>query len=327
MSWLVPSVWLTSLSGISALSMLPSYSGIWSTLQILPFWMMIAALGWSLFGPIGLVSMVRLRVDQPFSHMVETCRTQWPAILLTALGMLIAGFNMITFMWTKPLLNQMAPFWADPMLAQVDYWLFLGHDPWQLLSWLNAAPTAIFYHRGWFAMMLAILLMIFSRPSSNERSALIVTYFLLWSVVGPMIHLAMPAGGPIFFEQLGYGDRFAAIPLPSDIVQMKQYLWTSFESGDFGPGSGISAMPSLHIATVAWMQIATHVMAPRWMPVMASLGLLIFLLSISLGWHYAVDGLVGAAAAILCYRACYRVLGIRAMLTDPAAQVSAGGAR
>ena len=32
-------------------------------------------------------------------------------------------------------------------------------------------------------------------------------------------------------------------------------------------------------------------------------GLLIFLLSISLGWHYALDGIVGGAAAWLCCKA------------------------
>ena len=35
---------------------------------------------------------------------------------------------------------------------------------------------------------------------------------------------------------------------------------------------------------------------------MALPGALIFLLSISLGWHYAADGIVGSAVALACYR-------------------------
>jgi membrane-associated phospholipid phosphatase len=87
---------------------------------------------------------------------------------------------------------------------------------------------------------------------------------------------------------------------------MSDYLWTIYNGEQFGPGSGISAMPSLHIATTMWMIIAIRVHAPRWTWPMALLGTLIFLLSISLGWHYAVDGIVGAAAAIGCYWLCER---------------------
>jgi len=68
-------------------------------------------------------------------------------------------------------------------------------------------------------------------------------------------------------------------------------------------------MPSMHIATTAWTVIGFHIFARRLVMPMAAAGLLIFLLSISLGWHYAVDGIVGAASAVLCYlplRSFYR---------------------
>jgi hypothetical protein len=45
------------------------------------------------------------------------------------------------------------------------------------------------------------------------------------------------------------------------------------------------------------MLLAVHRFARRWLVPMAAAGLLIFLLSISLGWHYAVDGIAGAAGA------------------------------
>jgi hypothetical protein len=222
--------------------------------------------------------------------------------LVIAIGVALAGLNMVTFMWIKPLLNYLVLFDADPALANIDYWLFLGHDPWRLLSFLNSTPMAVFYHRGWFALMIVTLLLALSRPGSTEKSAVMLSYFLLWSVIGPAIHAVLPAGGPIFFEQLGYGDRFAAMQLPEEITSMSNYLWATYSGGTFGPGAGISAMPSLHIATTAWMVIAVCKFAPRWTGVMVGLGLLIFMLSVSLGWHYAIDGIVGAVSAILCYR-------------------------
>jgi hypothetical protein len=151
------------------------------------------------------------------------------------------------------------------------------------------------------------LLMVLSRPASIERSSILVSYFVLWSVAGPLIHLLLPAAGPVFFQNLGYGDRFAGIPVPEEMERMSSYLWTVYSGTQFAPGSGISAMPSMHIATTAWMVIAVHVLARPWSAAMTAVGLLIFLLSVSLGWHYALDGVVGAAAAVGCYLAARRI--------------------
>jgi hypothetical protein len=214
---------------------------------------------------------------------------------------------MIAFMWIKPLLNYMVPFWADPLLADADRALFLGHEPWALFTWLNSTAAAVFYQRGWFVMMILTLLVVVKAPPSPERSAILLSYFVLWSLVGPLIHALLPAAGPIFYAQMGYGDRFAALEGVPATMQVADYLWSLYSAGGFGPGSGISAMPSMHIATTAWMIIAFTVLRRRGTAVMTVAGGLIFLLSISLGWHYAMDGVVGGAAALLSYRALLAV--------------------
>ena len=109
----------------------------------------------------------------------------------------------------------------------------------------------------------------------------------------------------------------------SETREVANYLWTIYAGEGFGPGSGISAMPSLHIATTAWMVLAVRIFARRLFWPMATAGFLIFLLSIALGWHYALDGIVGGGAALLCYRLLQRFLhpparpepGCRARLT------------
>jgi hypothetical protein len=298
-SWLVPGLCLTLLSGASALVLMPNYSGVLPALGLLPLWLVASA---ALAAFYAYARMAMARVPSPFRHIAQTVRSDWRGLLMIAVGITVAGLNMIAFMWTKPLLNYYVPFWADPYLANIDRVLFLGHDPWSLLGWLNSYGTALFYHRGWFAMMILTLLLVLCRPASPKKSAVMLTYFVLWSVVGPVIHILLPAAGPVFYDDLGYGSRFAAIQLPDEMVQMSDYLWTIYQGDRFGPGSGISAMPSLHIATTVWIVLAIYVLARRWTVPMAALGLLIFLLSMSLGWHYAVDGIVGAVAAIGCYR-------------------------
>ena len=314
--WVIPCTLLTIASGAAALLLLPDYSGVMPALQLMPLWLFVAALAWALCGPQGLFPMMIARIPSPLSHLAQYLVRDWKNFLLVAFGTLIAGLNMVTFMWTKPLLNYYVPFWADPLLTRMDHILFLGHDPWSFLGWLNSMPMAIFYHRGWFALMIATLLVVLSRPGSREKSAVLLSYFLLWSAFGPLVHCLLPAGGPVFFEPLGYGNRFAAIALPDEMVVMTDYLWNSYAAGGFGPGSGISAMPSLHIATTAWMMIAIRIHAPRWLWPAGAAGALIFLLSISLGWHYAVDGVAGGAGALLCYWVSRRFLEMRAANSD-----------
>jgi membrane-associated phospholipid phosphatase len=145
-------------------------------------------------------------------------------------------------------------------------------------------------------------------PPSNRKTGILLTYFLLWSLFGPAVHTLLPAAGPVFYARLGYGARFASMPTVAETSDLAKYLWRIYSSTTFGPGAGISAMPSLHIATSAWMVIAVRVVDRRLVIPMAAAAALIFALSISLGWHYAVDGLVGAAGAVGIWFACDRLL-------------------
>lgn len=298
--WLAPSIVLTCLSGLFGIALIPNYSGIAPALSMLPMWMMGAAMLGSVYA---LVAMMLARVQSPFAHIARFFTREWRTAGFLAFCIFLAGLNMTTFMWVKPLLNYLVPFWADPLLADIDKAIFLGRDPWTLFAWSNTTGAAVFYHRGWFALMILTLLAVLSMRPSPEKSALMLTYFLLWSVVGPAIHALLPAGGPVFFAQLGYGDRFAELQHVTETRKVAEYLWTLYAGEGFGPGSGISAMPSLHIATTAWMILAVHTASRRWIWPIAMASVLIFILSISLGWHYAVDGIVGAGAAVLCYRA------------------------
>ncbi len=316
--WLVPGAAMTFVLGGFALALSPNHSNVMPALGLLPLWMFVAVGLAAICGFAGLVRMGLAGVRSPVMRIAGLALRHWRPLVVVTVGTGLAGLNMVTFMWTKPLLNFLVPFWADPLLADLRA-LFLGNDPWKFLGWLNSMPMAIFYHRAWFGLMIVTLMLVLSKPASSEKSALMLTYFLLWSVAGPLIHVLLPAGGPIFYEQLGHGDRFAGIIVPGEVAKMSAFLWTVYSSGEqFAPGSGISAMPSLHIATTAWMVMALWVLERRWAAPMVAAGLLIFLLSISLGWHYAADGIVGAAVTLLAYAMCRSMLErVRTSSSEP----------
>jgi hypothetical protein len=195
----------------------------------------------------------------------------------------------------KPLLN-LVPFTADHALADLDHALF-GLDPWVLLQWMR--PLFGYYFGGWVGGICLACLHLAMSPASGHKDRAILTYFIMWSIVGPLVHTALPAGGPIFYQLIGDGDRFAALPLTGQVLEARNYLWARHLNGFGGQYAGISAMPSLHVAFALWSALAF------WRSPLFAVGaahvLLIFLLSVATGWHYAIDGIVGAALVIAIY--------------------------
>lgn len=299
--WIVPAILLTIAAGIIGISAVPNSSGLVPALGILPAWMAGAALIGAL---ITFVSMAARGVESPIAELRNGDRRRF--VYLSGV-VVLSGLNMIAFLWLKPLLNYLVPFWADPLLANVDNALFLGNDPWRLFAWLNFPASGLVYHQCWFAMMILMLMVVAIAPPSPQKSAVMLSYFLLWSVIGPVIHTLLPAAGPIFYSRMGYGLRFEGLAPGAETETVANYLWAIYAGKDFGAGSGISAMPSMHVTITAWMVIAVWVFLRQFILPALAVGGLIFLLSISLGWHYAADGIVGTAAALGCYLA---VLGI-----------------
>lgn len=308
--WLLPAVLLTAISSAFAIALIPDQSGMVPALLLLPMWMVAAAAMGAVIVLIGTVKIMVAGVEKPIAHWCQTLLENRQLLVFVTAGMLLAGLNMIAFMWIKPLLNYLVPFWADPYLATIDRQIF-ATDPWRFFGWLNNDFTAQLYHQAWFALMVLLLLKVLSSPPSQQKSATMLTYFLLWSVFGPAVHALMPAAGPVFYERLGYGAAFAAVPQPAELREVADYLWHLYSGSKFGPASGISAMPSLHIATTTWLVIATYLFARRWIWPVSAAALLILLLSISLGWHYAIDGIVGGLGAILIYQLTYRALSLQ----------------
>lgn len=296
--WLLPSVILTIFATGATLFLVPEFSGLVPALRILPAWMTSAALILIFYH---LVLMMRQGVKRPIAELRSLARRERQQILFMAVFMAIAGLNLISFMWIKPLLNYHVPFWADPVLADVDHAIFLGHDPWKLLSWMNVSWAGIIYHPAWFVGMIIALMMTASAPPSDQKSAILLSYFVLWSLVAPAIHMLLPAAGPIFYERMGYGPRFQGLDGGPQTTAVGDYLWAVYSSQSFGAGSGISAMPSMHVTISCWTMIAIKFCAPRWCGIAISGWAVIFMLSISLGWHYAMDGIIGTIAAFVCY--------------------------
>ena len=236
----------------------------------------------------------------PLSLMAENFRRDRWRFLLIPVGMLLGGLDLYAFMIVKPELNVLFPFWADPLFADIDQAIF-GADPWRLLAGMQPPWLGWVYSLGWFLSLLFTLYWVLQKPASNEKSTALIAYFATWSVFGPVAQALLSSAGPIFYDRIGLGDRFAGLSVLPVTQAISDYLWTLYETRSLAPGAGISAMPSMHIATAAWVVFACRSFHSRLTIPAAMFGIFMLFCSVALGWHYAVDGIVGAAGAALCF--------------------------
>jgi hypothetical protein len=88
----------------------------------------------------------------------------------------------------------------------------------------------------------------------------------------------------------------------------QENLWTHYEHLTAGAGSGISAMPNMHVGTSMLFTLLgwrTHRLLGL---AFAAFTGIILIGSVHLGWHYAVDGYVAIAATCLIWFVVGRVI-------------------
>lgn len=262
------------------------------------------------FGVIGGVAMLLARLwkyarQGEASPIARLQQDDWSRLITFIGGILLVGMQMAVLMWTKTMMPLVGGFWADPPLADLDAFLF-GADAWvytqSMPDWASRLIDRAYV--TWAPIKFAILFGLLLAPASLIKGRLMLTYFLMVSSAAVGQYLA-PSGGPIFYDMIGHGSRFAEMPLETWAQTARDFLWADYQRGGGEVGGGISAMPSLHVGIAAWCALVLR----HYWPKLALIGwiyaLLITVGSVHLGWHYALDG----AVAILLLAAGYWFAG------------------
>lgn len=233
----------------------------------------------------------------------------------------------------------LSPFFADPAFAALDRALFLGVDPWvaahdltRAMGWSEAARHLVFpYGVIWSvpAFYLPAIAVMAGEPEARVRHYVIL-YLFAWIVLGNFAALAGHSAGPVFYDRVFGGDRFAGLHAAmaaggfegSWFATVQHNLWRAHLGEVRMVGSGLSAFPSLHVATT--MVTALYLASRHWVLGLAGYALLAVILfaSVWTGYHYLIDGL----ASILAVWGVHRWLMARARRAGAVRDGETGGA-
>ena len=238
-----------------------------------------------------------------------------PRLFGGALRLAAAAFLIGSFAYQKELVAVLQPFGWDQAFADLDRFLHLGHDPYALVLAAAGTPWAITtlnaaYHAWFFVIYFVVFVACFAPPHHRASSAFLIALVPTFAIGGNLVAMAFSSAGPVYFERLGLGDDF--VPLMTHLAQaaetspvwaldVQEGLWDGY-AGD-GALAGISAMPSMHVATTVLLALYAASYA-RWAGILLWIfAALIMVGSVALGWHYAVDGYAGALIAWAAWRA------------------------
>jgi len=240
--------------------------------------------------------------------------------------LLVAVFSS-AFTDAKANIAQIQPFAWDPWLAGIDRGLHFGHDPWVLLQPVFGSPLATTflnanYHFWLFLMYFMIFMASFDRHERARSARFIFALLLSFALGGNILAILLSSAGPVYFQAFGFGTDFAPLMQglrasdqvsPVWALDVQRALLKGFH--DETEIRGISAMPSMHVASSAIMTLYAFSWRPwaGWLMVLFSA--LIMFGSVHLGWHYAVDAYIALPLAVLCWWLAERLCRL---LADPA---------
>lgn len=251
-------------------------------------------------------------------------------------------FVLVFFISTYTSMKSMIPVFHDydwdETFMRLDRFLHFGWHPWQLLEPVLHEPVVTYVinvgYNAWFLVVLSVLYwQVFTVGNPFLRMRFLWVFVVSWTLGGNVLASLFASTGPCFYDSFVDGHNpYAALMQYLHQADQSFDIWAldtqealleaHMEDG-VGVGSGISAMPSMHVASATLFALvglrAQRVLG--WLLVLYTL--LIYVGSVHLAWHYAVDGIAGVVFIVLLWWAAGRFLRKDAALMQASQHITA----
>lgn len=228
---------------------------------------------------------------------------------------------MSTYTSLKSMIPLLSSFSWDNTLSAFDKSLHFGFYPHELLQPLLGYPFIttfinFFYHLWFFLLYSFMFWQAFSLKNPYNREQFFLSLVLCWAILGTFTALIFSSAGPCYFTQVTglptpYDSLFSYLTMANEqypvwALSVQQELWNLYKDEAIKLGSGIAAMPSMHISVSMLFVLTTRTLNNTLYKASLVFLVLIMLGSVHLGWHYAIDGYV----AILGTMGIWKLSGI-----------------
>ena len=200
----------------------------------------------------------------------------------------------------------------DDVLINLDWILLFKHHAWVLVKSITPNFEMIeiynFIYLSWIPITSTILF--WQQVSVNRavRIQYLTSLLATWLILGCWCAVLFSSVGPCFYESFYNNPPYIISLINSHIGPLgenlgllstaaKKSLLDNYLNETFILVYGISAFPSLHIATTVLHALAITKRFRRLAPVVWSYAVLILLSCIYLGFHYLVDCIFGILGA------------------------------
>lgn len=213
----------------------------------------------------------------------------------------------------KKAIPRILPFQWDQTFMEWDRWLHGGKHAWEWLTPLLQSPGLValidvLYHPVWLLLLFSVVFWQAWSRNRELRMRFLFSYVLMWVFLGTAGAILLSSAGPCYYDRVA-GDARMYAPLmerlyeinaarPLNALELQDMLWQAYVAGGHPLVKGISAMPSMHVASSVLMALLAWKVHRMLGMAFTAYAVVIQVGSVLLGWHYAIDGYVAAVGTV-----------------------------